>query len=227
MKFIYHIIITKNNKQVEFVSYHQKISTANAKFFKLKKENEKIIFPMKYINEGRKIQPVEYSLVLIKKREENENKSTLIRNNYGEFVEHETNNDDWIVIDKIPYYKEETFWVYGFHPLIQRKTYDFIYKTLIEPNASKKETFLNVIIYKNKLLLETTNHLDLVICKNKQDCIRLYNKIQEDCIKNKMKYILFNGDWTTSIPKIQSAVSKIKQLTNWNDLKIKRNSTRP
>ena len=90
----------------------------------------------------------------------------------------------------------------------------------------KKDTMLNVMVYKNKLLLETTNTLDLVICKNKSDCIRLYNTIEDESKKLKLKYILFNGDWNTR-EKSKIVVDKIKSLTNWNDLKIKGTSTRP
>lgn len=226
MKNKYQIIITRDNKQVEFVGYFRKESKANAKFHQLIKESEQIKFPIKYININRSIIEANYEIVLIKYREEGEKSTTLLRNQYGEFVEHATNNDKWIVYDKAPYYKEETFWVYGYHPLIQRKTFDFIYDNLVKPKASHKSTLLNIMVYKNKLLLETTNTLDLVICKNHSDCIRLYNKIEEEAKKNKLKFLLFNGDWNTR-GKRNIIVEKIKKLTNWNDLKIKRSSTRP
>lgn len=226
MKNKYHIIITRDNKQVEFIGFFRKESKANAKFHQLVKESENVKFPVKFININRSIIEANYEIVLIKYKEEGENKTTLLRNQYGEFVEHETNNENWIVYDKAPYYKEETFWVYGFHPLIQRKTFDFIFENLIKPKAIKKDTMLNVMVYKNKLLLETTNNLDLIICKNHSDCVRLYNTIEEESKKSKFKFILFNGDWNTR-NKSKIIVDKIKQLTNWNDLKIKRNSTRP
>ena len=86
---------------------------------------------------------------------------------------------------------------------------------------------LNLMIYKNKLLIEQTNKLDLIICKNHSDCIRLYNTIQEYAQHNKLKYILFNGDWNTTLDKRKTIVEKIRNLTHWNDLKIKRSTTRP
>ena len=226
MKNKYHIIITRDNKQVEFIGFFRKESKANAKFHQLVKESEKVKFPVKFININRSITEANYEIVLIKYKEEGESKTTLLRNQYGEFVEHETNNENWIVYDKAPYYKEETFWVYGFHPLIQRKNFDFIFENLVKPKAIKKDTMLNIMVYKNKLLLETTNNLDLIICKNHSDCVRLYNTIEEESKKSKFKYILFSGDWNTR-SKGKIIVNKIKQLTNWNDLKIKRNSTRP
>lgn len=226
MKNKYHIIITRDNKQVEFIGFFRKESKANAKFHQLVKESEKVKFPVRFININRSITEANYEIVLIKYKEDGESQTTLLRNQYGEFVEHETNNENWIVYDKAPYYKEETFWVYGFHPLIQRKNFDFIFENLVKPKAIKKDTMLNVMVYKNKLLLETTNNLDLIICKNHSDCVRLYNTIEEESKKSKIKYILFNGDWNTR-DKGKIIVNKIKKLTNWSDLKIKRNSTRP
>lgn len=226
MKNKYHIIITRDNKQVEFIGFFRKESKANAKFHQLVKESENVKFPVKYINIDRSIIEANYEIVLIKYREEGESSTTLLRNEYGEFVEHETNNKNWIVYDKAPYYKEETFWVYGYHPLIQRKNFDFIFENIVKAKAMKKDTMLNIMVYKNKLLFETTNNLDLVICKNHSDCIRLYNTIEEESKKIKLKFILFNGDWNTR-DKSKIIVEKIKKLTNWNDLKIKRTSTRP
>ena len=65
----------------------------------------------------------------------------------------------------------------------------------------------------------------MVICKNKSDAIRLYNQLEEWCNKDKeVKYFIFNGDWSKSTERM---VEKIKQLTNWDDLKIRRSSTKP
>ena len=227
MKNKYQIILTRNNKQVEFIGFFRTEKNANIKFKKLIDESNNVKFPVRYINRGRSIQEAKYELVLIKFKEENDTDTTLLKNEYGEYVEHITNNSNWIVYDKASYYKEETFWVYGFHPLIQRKDFNYIFDNLIKPSASKKSTFLNVMVYRNKLLLESTNKLDLIICKNQSDAIRLYNTIQKECENHKLKYILFNGDWNSTKEKREYSVEQIKKLTNWNDLKIKRYTTRP
>ena len=58
------------------------------------------------------------------------------------------------------------------------------------------------LVYLNKLLIECNGKLDMVLCKNKSDCIRLYNKIEEFAIKDKLKYVLFMGDIANSKHKL-------------------------
>jgi hypothetical protein len=66
----------------------------------------------------------------------------------------------------------------------------------------------------------------MVICKNKKDAIRMYNLIEEYANKKRCKYIMFMGDVGNS--KYRSKwIERIKKLTNWSDIKIRRPSTRP
>ena len=86
--------------------------------------------------------------------------------------------------------------------------------------------FLDIQIYKNKLLIDCNGNLEMVICKNKNDCIRLYNQIEKWCIDSKIKYIAFMGDTAHSKYKI-NWIDRIQQLTHWNRRKITRHNTRP
>ena len=104
MKCKYQIIVTKNNKQVEFIGSYQKESKANAKFLQLKKKSDNVIFPIKFNNIGRTIQEAQYELVLIKLKENNESQTTFLRNNYGEFVPHDKISNLTSVIRKRSFY---------------------------------------------------------------------------------------------------------------------------
>ena len=77
-----------------------------------------------------------------------------------------------------------------------------------------------------QILVECNGKLDMVICKNKQDAIRMYNMIEEWCERDKMKYIGFMGDLSYSRYK-SDWITKIQKLTNWTRKKITRMSTRP
>ena len=79
-------------------------------------------------------------MAIIKKREDNDPKVTMIRNEMGDYVEQITTSENWVIYDKKPYKKEETFWVYGFHPLVQRKTFLFVSWF---SNASKRNSTLS------------------------------------------------------------------------------------
>ncbi len=234
MMFKYQIIILNNGKQVEFINSYRTKSNALKAFKKLIDTNKKeIIFPVRYVN-LENITEANYEAILIKRKEENDNNIVKLRNEYGEYVDHViSNNSDWIVFDKEKYEKEETFWVYGFHPKYQRKTFLFIYNEMLKPKASDKYNFVNMIIFKNKLLLDTTDNLDIIICKNESDCIRLYNQLEEWSKNDKLKYIMFSGFAFTNRKcgkneeKKQYWLDRIKEVTSWSNKKILRRNTRP
>lgn len=223
---VYQIIITHNNKQVEYIGTFNNENKAYKKFQEIVSNNQKIDFPVFYVS-SKYIEEARYEIILIKKRlNENMPISTKLRNEYGEFVDYTTNNDKWIVYDKAPYYKEETFWVYGFHPLVQRKTFKFIFNDILKP-LCKSKNGTTLIVYQNKLIIDSLYKTELIICKNKSDCIRLYNLIEEKVNKEKIKNINFGGNWSYSKIGRQTCIKKIQNLTNWNEAKIKRTSTKP
>ena len=224
---VFQIIITHNNKQVEYIGTFNSESKAVHKFNEMIMENEKVKFPVYYVS-NKYIEKARYEIVIIKKRLDNNiSTTTRLRNEYGEFVEHTTSNENWIVFDKSPYFKEETFWVYGYHPLVQRKTFDFIYEEILKPLCSIRRNGTTLIVYNNKLIIDSLDKMELIICKNKSDCIRLYNLIEEYYNKRKLKYLNFGGNWSYSKIGKRNCIEKIKQLTNWNEAKIKRTSTKP
>lgn len=226
-KEVFQIIITHNNKQVEYIGTFNSESKALKKFNEMKQENQKVKFPVYYVS-SKYIEEAYYEIVVIKKiLDKKTSRVSQLRNKYGEFVEHTTNNENWMVFDKARYFKEETFWVYGYHPLVQRKTFDFIYEEIIKPLCKNKGNGTTLIVYNNKLIVDSLIKTELIICKNKSDCIRLYNLLEETAIKNKLRYLNYGGNWSYSKVGKNNCINKIKQLTNWNDAKIKRTSTKP
>jgi hypothetical protein len=226
-KRIYSIILVNHSKQLKTIISDTTETKIYKKFNELLNENKNVIFPVKYNNSHTKeMVESEYELVIIKCMQEYDSHINKVRNEYGKFVNYETTDEDWIVIDRAPYYIEETFWVYGYHPRIQRKNFSWIFENLIAYNAKDKNNVKTIVVYLNKLLIECNGKLDMVICKNKSDCIRLYNKVEEFSIKNKYKYILFMGDIANSKHKL-SWMDKIQELTHWPRKKIKRYTTSP
>jgi len=225
-KKIYSIILINHGKQLHTIYSDTTEEKIYRKFEKLLKENKKVMFPIKYNNHEHVMIESEYELVIIKCRDENESLTNKVRTDSGEFIDYTTTDDDWIVIDRAAYNIEETFWVYGYHPRLQRKDFKWIFDNFISADAKNKYMFKTVQIYKNKLLVDCNGKLEMIICKNKQDGIRLYNKVEEESKRNKFKYIIFMGDVSKS--KYRSDwIKKIKELTHWSDEKVKRGSTRP
>jgi hypothetical protein len=102
----------------------------------------------------------------------------------------------------------------------------WIFDNFIAKNGNDKYSIKSIILYKNKLLVECNGKLEMVICKNKSDCIRLYNQLEEFSRNNKFKYNIFMGDIDASKYK-SSWMDKIQELTHWNRKKIMRSSTKP
>ena len=223
---IYSIILTNHGKQKETICSEATEEKIYKRYEKLLKENKKVVFPVRFNNEQHVMVESEHELVIIKCRDEYEKKETKIKTNSGEFAIYETTDDDWIVIDRTPYNIEETFWVYGYHPRIQRKTFQWIFENFVLKDSKNKYMFKSIQIYLNKVLFDCNGELEMVICKNKKDAIRMYNLIEEYANKKRCKYIMFMGDVGNS--KYRSKwIERIKKLTNWSDIKIRRPSTRP
>lgn len=223
----YRLILTLNgNEKASYGSFVTE-TKGRQEMTRLSEESFKnTIIYKKYIS-AKIIEECTYELVLIKKREDNDPKITTLRNEIGKYVEHESSNDMWMIVDKMPFFVEEEFWVYGYHPLTDRKDFSFIFDNLIAPYASKRECAFSMSLFKNKVLFESNEKTDLVICKNKSDAIRLYNTIQ-DKVRNerKYKYIMCFGDCNSSRVARNNIVEKIMDLTNWNKQKIMRQSTK-
>ena len=225
-KNLYHIILVNHDKMKEDLFWTDSEATVNKEFKSMVEENKSVVFPVRFNNNKTEIIESSYEIMIIKARDKTESRETKVMDEYGKFVNYATNDDDWIIYDRSPYYIEETFWVYGYHPRLQRKDFKWIYDNFISNNSNNKYLFKTVQLFKNKILVECNGKLDMVICKNKQDAIRMYNMIEEWCERDKMKYVGFMGDLSYSRYK-SDWITKIQKLTNWTRKKITRMSTRP
>ena len=225
-KNLYHIILVNHDKMKEDLFWTDSVATVNKEFKTMVEENKSVIFPVRFNNNKTEIIESSYEIMIIKARDKTESRETKVMDEYGKFVNYATNDDDWIIYDRSQYYIEETFWVYGYHPRLQRKDFKWIYDNFISNNSNNKYLFKTVQLFKNKILVECNGKLDMVICKNKQDAIRMYNMIEEWCERDKMKYVGFMGDLSYSKYK-SDWITKIQKLTNWTRKKITRMSTRP
>ena len=149
-----------------------------------------------------------------------------VKNEYGRYVDCVTSSKNWLFIEEAPYKIEETFWVYGYNPKTDRKTYKFIIDNYMTYDKHDKYFFKEVIVYRNKVLIESNDNLNMIICKNHQDSVRLYNELYDYCKKEKYKNIVFGGDINQFSYSSELWFEKIQKLTNWSRRKINKNSTR-
>lgn len=220
-KKLYQIIVLKNNESIELISSHFNLSTVQQKYYKMLEDNKKIVFPRQYINDNT-INETNYHLAIIKRKTDSDITNPKFQNQYGAFVEHKIiDNDDWVLLEKDVYNYEETFWVYGYNPRYYRKDFMFIYNNLIKSVMINKNNFLSISVFKNKLVFEGLDNVNMVICKNKNDARRMHDLLDDFCKVDKLKNVLFCGDCS----KINRLFKTIQNLTNWNYKKIMRNTT--
>lgn len=223
LRNVFQIILTNNGKMLKTIYNCASETLVNKKFKGLIEENKKVRFPVRYVNIG-KLVDAHYELYIIR-RNDGDTKATKLKDENGKIINFETNDENWIIYDRENYDKEESFWVYGYHPVFQRKDFNWIFENLIS-NNNNKYNLKQVLVYQNKLLISSTNNLDMVLCKNESDCIRLYNELEIETVNKKIKHALFSGDAFHS--KIRKTwFEKIKKLTNWTDTKLRRRSLRP
>jgi len=186
---MYQIVLTENRKKIKVLHTYSRESDVNYRFEKLK--TQAIYFPKTKIYKDKKLTDVNYEILLLKKRTEEDN-NRIIKNELGKFVEETVDDTDWVIIQTAPYLIEETFNVSGANrKLTAKEIIDYI----VTPNKQKKNP-KQILILNNKLVVESLE-LYLITCKDIDETTRLYNKIRTYCFDNKIGDIIFFG----SIPK--------------------------
>ena len=212
---MYQIVLTENRKKIKVLHTYSRESDVNYRFEKLK--SQVIFFPKTKIYRDKKLVDVNYEILLLKKRTE-EDVNRIIKNELGKFVE-EVVDDDWVIISTAPYLIEETFNISGANrKLTAKEIVDYV----VIPNKQKK-TPKQVLMINNKIVVEGLE-LYLVTCKDIDETIRLYNKIRAYCFENKISDIIFFG----SVPKENRKVwyKKIHERTGIGYNRLYRSNSR-
>lgn len=220
--FDFKIVSCLNGKQNGYIGQYHDYSDAIVKFQELEKNNSEVIFPRKYINSSEMLSSKDEYLMLEKNRFGNK-QDGLVRNEYGKYIVTKIiNNEKWIVRDKIKRLVEETFWVYGFDPKLDRKTFSWIYENLfIEPTLNNRYNVVRFLVYKNKLIIRYDDReMAIILCKNMSDAIRMYNKLSEKTEKSKQIFGL--GSYNVISEKRKNLEAEIMDLTGWPKTKIQR-----
>ena len=216
--YSYKIISCRNGVQNKFIGRYRDIKEAYDVFNALKTQDNNVIFPSNITG----IHQIENSIdeyILIEKNEDKA--STLLRNEYGKFVEQTTNKNGWIIIDKFRYKREEEFWVYGYNSKNDRKTFLWIYNNLIISDLYDNLDFKRIFLYKNKIVIKNdTNEIELVLCKDESDAVRFYNKTEEWIKRDKIKQVLFMGDYSSISDRRRKLEDELIALTGWTKKKV-------
>jgi hypothetical protein len=108
-------------------------------------------------------------LVLLHYIPNNEDNTSMLRDEIGKFVPHKVEQEQWSIYAKEEYLTEESFYVYGYDYLKDRKDFYFIYnELLIDGRRYEKTISKRVWVYANKLVIEGDFDFDVVITKSKE-----------------------------------------------------------
>lgn len=221
----YKILQFDSRKQVAYIGKYHNLGEAEVVKERLIQENEMVEFPVKYKNNKGERGYSEYiSEYLILKRNDNNINGHFLRNEYGKLTENTVTDKDWVVYDKFPHVKEETFWVYGYNPKTDRKTFNFIYDNFIDKIIDGTYNLVQVYIYNNKVIFRYDHdNIEFVICKNVSDAIRMYNLLEEKYKKSKQ--VFFTGSTSGKDYRASELKRLILEKTGWNLKKLYKKTT--
>lgn len=225
----YRIIITRQRKTIGAVYSNVSKNLAISVYEKIVEANKKSVrFPVQFSSTDHILIPSKFEILLMKTKEPHDGDYALLRNEYGKIVPHYANSDKMIIFKKEPYLLEETFWVYGYHPREQRKTFIEIVESIVLKNVNIKSNIIQkrILIYRNKLIIENEyGEIEMIMCKCTNDCERFYFELEKEMANRKIKSVFFGG---RPVRRTKSSmIKKIQELTGWNMTKIYRDSTRP
>lgn len=183
-------------------------------------EKREIVFPSE-VTGKLYMEPSITEYLLIEKKDTEV--PTLLTNEYGQLVEHSINIDGWVIIDKFRFEKEETFWVWGEPKRGNgRKDFRWIWENKVINGIVEKSDFKRVYMFFNKIIIKNDdNEMEVVFCKNVSDAIRFYNLLETWCKKEKIKQVLFFGDYSYPEERRANVEQELVDLTGWNLKKVR------
>lgn len=217
----YRIILTKNKKKIKILHKYKTNKNALNKFNEIINNNI-VYFPKLYTN-TKKIAKVQYELLLI--REKMGTDEYLVdRDEMGKLKEIKCKNDKWLIINRVPYYFEETFWVFGYCPKHERFSIRDILKKILLKDIAKKNYTMQIILVRNKLIFQDFNDIQIVICKCPEDAGRLHDALYKSARTTRMDKLLFMGRAKGTVKT--ALYKRIQEKTGWGIKKLYRPTTR-
>ena len=216
----YRILLLQNGKFKKRLHRCKSKKTSKKNFKRLLKENEGVVIPRKFLTSDN-VTPVIYEICRVKEFEEKD-KEITVRDRLGRLVPPLILWDKWTVLEHDYFNMEETFYVYGYDPFGDRKDFNFILGLLVKGVADKRLT-KDIIILHNKIIIYNEHQFEIVICKCKEDAIRLYNMLLDVSTDNKLKRLLFMGH--ASERMTGELYEMMMEVTGWDYRKVTRIST--
>ena len=97
----------------------------------------------------------------------------------------------------------------------------WIYNNLVISGLYDNLDFKRIFLYKNKIIIKNdANEIELVLCKDESDAVRFYNKTEEWIKRDKIKQVLFMGDYSSISDRRRKLEDELIALTGWTKKKV-------
>lgn len=221
----FKVIACANGKQCKNIGKFNTEIKARNKINKLLEESKNVIFPIEIMHHNE-ISSVTFEYVLLEENWDGTKKNAEMRNEFGQVVEHKTSDDEWIIVDKFKFNKEEKFYIWGMNGRTERKPFDWIYENIILGKIRNSYDIKRIFTYKNKVIMkDDKNKMDVIMCKYTSDAIRFYNLLMEWIKRDKIKQVFFMGQCESSPEKKKKIEQELQKLTGWPLYRVQSTST--
>ena len=235
------IVLMKNREYVKRLGAAWWKVDAYQKFTDLVKENhDGVVYPKQITLKGKTIRdttgqattPLKYEVLLIQKRsndEGDENERKFRDELTGKFIENIVTggNEEYVILDKADWYVEETFPVYGRHPLKDRVTFSTILNEFILEGASK-ENMRQIFTFGANLVVQYGSDFECIKCKTEAECERLYVTLEKSINKKLKKFVVFTGSVDPDSNTARTIANSIELTTGRNAMNVTgRGSSQP
>lgn len=216
----YRVILVRNGEYKKTMHKSKTLSTSKDNFNKFIEENTTVKLPQRFITTN-KVEPVDYHIYMVKDIEDGD-KNRLVRDKLGRLYEEEPIFGMWTVLDDHPYQIEETFYVYSYDPVHDRKDIDFI-RGLMYLDIEDQKMSKCIVVLHNKLFIYNENQFDVVLCKCNEDALRIYNVLLKDAKSSNYKRLIFLGEANDRMTG--ELYEMMMEETGWDYRRVTRTST--
>lgn len=215
---VYLIYITKRKKKERYLHWFGLKTKAYEKYNQLVEENRKnVLFPKKSVRNGSQDTQRELDMEIILVKRATNNAQTLVtafKDEYGKVVETKVDSKkESVILEKNEWRVEEDFYCYGYHPVRNRKNYEFILNEWVLNDRLSYDITKRISKFKNKVIIRDAEDFNFVVCKDKKQAESLYDKIMDDCDEMKLKHIFFLGNIPSTMTR--ETYEMLENKTGW------------
>lgn len=222
----YKIIQYRNGKHTTTIGTYDSLYDTYEKLNSLLKASDNVVFKANIDARELSMEEAVDEYAIITNIPPKDEKHGFFRNEFGKLTQTELNSKFWFIIDKVRFNQEETFWVWGYDKWNDRKSFLWIYDNLLMSGIESRYDFKRVMTFRNKVIFKPDfGTIDLIFCKHTSDAVKFYNKLQEFAARDKLKQILFVGDYSKLSQTRKQLEDEIFSLTGWPLKKIRMSST--